>query len=157
MKHILLILLLPILLSCGNEAAVATLPDPVPDQEMQASEKGLSLSLTDDTFSGSPTVIETIIQNDSSYDYNFGEFYHIEVNKNNLWYIITYSDAIFLKNPRFKDTGRTLQAGNETHQTFSVEALGVTLLPGEYRLVKTFLSQGESFHEISIAAPFLVN
>ena len=157
MKHILLILLLPILLSCGNEATVATLPDPVPDQEMQASEKDLSLMLTDDTFNGSPTTIETIVRNDSPYDYNFGEFYHIEVTKNNLWYIITYSDAVFFKNPRFKDFGNTLQAGDEAHQTFSVEALGVTLLPGEYRLVKTFLSQGESFHEISIAAPFLVN
>ena len=50
----------------------------------------------------------------------------------------------------------TLQAGDTAHQDFSVEALGVTLLPGEYRLVKTFLSQGESFHEISIAAPFWV-
>ena len=156
MKHILLLLLLPILFSCGNEAAVATLPDPVPDQEMQASEKGLSLMLTDDTFSGSPTVIETLVRNDSPHDYNFGEFYHIEINKDSLWYIITYSDVVFLKNPRFKDTGSTLQTGNETHQTFSVEALGVTLLSGEYRLVKSFLSQGESFHEISVAALFWV-
>lgn len=156
MKKNLLIFMLPFLISCGNEAAVATLPDPVPDQEMQASEKGLSMLLTDDTFTESQFIIEILVRNDSLEDYNFGDFYHIEVSKDNLWYIITYSDAVFYKNPHFKDFGRTLHAGEEAHQTFSVESLGVTLLPGEYRLVKTFLSQGESFHEISVAAPFSV-
>jgi len=156
MNKILIILLLPFLISCGNEAAVATLLDPVPDQEMQASDRGLSISLTEDTFTESPTIIETVVRNESLQNYNFGEFYHIEVSKDGLWYIITYSDAVFLKNPRFKDFGSTLQAGDNAHQSFSVEALGVTLLPGEYRLVKTFLSQGESFHEISVAAPFWV-
>ena len=156
MKQILLILMLPFLFSCRNETTVSTLPDPVPDQEMPTSEKGLSLVLTEDTFTGSPTIIKTIVRNDSLHDYNFGEFYHIEVSKENLWHIITYSDAVFFKNPRFKDIGSTLQAGDKAHQTFSVEALGVTLFPGEYRLVKTFLSQGESFHEISVAVPFWV-
>jgi len=156
MKKILLILLIPFLISCGNEAAVATLSDPVPDQEMQTSEKGLSISLKKDTFYESPTIIETVVRNESLQNYNFGEFYHIEVSKDGLWYIITYSDAVFLKNPRFKDSGSTLRAGDDAHQSFSVEALGVSLLPGEYRLVKTFLSEGESFHEISVAAPFSV-
>ena len=132
------ILLLPTLFSYGNEAAVATLPDPVPDQEMPTSENGLSLMLTDDTFTGSPTIIETVVQNDSSHDYNFGEFYHIEVNTGNLWYIITYSDAVFYKYPQFTDIGSILQAGDKAHQTFPVEALGVTLFPEEYRLVKNF-------------------
>ena len=155
MKRVLFILLLS-LFACDNEAKFSTLPDPVPDQEMPASENGLSLQLIENRFSGSPAEIETIIQNDSSQDYNFGGFYHIEVSIEGLWYIITYSDTVFFQNPRFKDFGNTLQAKSETHQTFSVEALSVTLLPGKYRLVKTFLSQGESFHEISVAVPFWI-
>lgn len=124
---------------------------------MQASVNGLSFKLIEDIFNGSPAVIETVVRNDSPYDYNLGDFYHIEVRKDDdLWYIITYSDAVFYKNPRFKDFGRALRAGDEAHQLFSVESLGVTLLPGEYRLVKTFLSQGERFHEISVAVPFQV-
>ena len=156
MKVIQLISIMLILSTCGNETIVSTLPDPVPDQEIHSSEEGLSLTLIEDTFTGSPKIINTQVQNDSPDNFSFGVFYHIEVKKDEQWFIITYSDAIFIKNPRFKDYGSTLQAGEEAYQTFSVEELGVTLFPGNYRLVKTFLSQGESFYEITVAVPFIV-
>jgi hypothetical protein len=157
MKFIQLISILLILSTCGNEAVVNTLPDPVPDQVIHSSEEGLSLTLLEDTFNGSPTTITTIVQNESQDNYSFGGFYHIEVEKDGQWYIITYSDAVFFKNPRFKDFGNTLIAGNKAYQNFSVEELGVELFPGNYRLVKTFLSQGENFYEITVAVPFFVN
>ena len=87
---------------------------------------------------------------------NLGEFYHIEVNKDGQWFNITYSDAVFLKNPSFKDYGNVLSAGSKARQTFSVDVLGVTLIPGEYRLVKTFLSLGKPLYELSVAVPFTV-
>lgn len=152
---IAIVLILP-LSACGKEPAVSTLPDPVPDQEMFSSEEGLSLVLDEDSFVGSPSIIKTLVRNNSSSDYQLGEFYHIEVNKDGKWYIITYSDAVFLKNPSFKDFGNVLSAGNKARQTFSVDALGVTLIPGEYRLVKTFISTGEPMHELSVAVPFTV-
>ena len=150
------IALLFFLSACGNEPAVSTLPDPVPDQEMFSSEKGLSLVLDEQSFIGSTPIIKTLVRNDSSSDYQLGDFYHIEVNKDDQWYIITYSDAVFLKNPSFKDFGNILSAGSEARQNFSVDALGVTLIPGEYRLVKTFISTGEPMHELSVAVPFSV-
>jgi hypothetical protein len=156
MKFIQLISISLFLSTCGNEAVVSTLPDPVPDQVIHSSEEGLSLTLLEDTFTGSPSIIYTHVQNDSKNNYSFGGFYHIEVEKDDQWYIITYSDAVFFNNPRFKDFGSTLLAGDEAFQIFSVEELGVTLFPGNYRLVKTFLSQGESFYEITVAVPFFV-
>jgi hypothetical protein len=45
MKFIQLISILLIISTCGNEAVVHTLPDPVPDQEIHSSEEGLSLTL----------------------------------------------------------------------------------------------------------------
>ncbi|WP_172370341.1 immunoglobulin-like domain-containing protein [Sporosarcina jiandibaonis] len=155
MKRILISIML-ILSTCGNETVVNTLPDPVPDQEIHSSEEGLSLTLLEDTFTGSPSIISTYIQNESQDNYSYGGFYHIEVEKDGQWFIITYSDAVFIQNPRFKDFGSTLLAGDEAFQSFSVEELGVTLFPGDYRLVKTFLSQGESFYEITVAVPFFV-
>ncbi len=74
--------------------------------------------------------------------------------KDNQWYIITYSDAVFLKNLAFKDFGSVLIAGGEVHQEFSVDALGVILIPGNYRLVKKFLTKEEPIHEQSAAVPF---
>ena len=49
---------------------------PVPDQEMFSSEEGLSLVLDEDSFIGSPPVIKTLVRNNSSSDYQLGEFYH---------------------------------------------------------------------------------
>ena len=70
--------------------------------------------------------------------------------------MITYSDTVFFTNPRFKDSGHLLPSGSEAHQLFSVETLDVELLPGEYRLLKTFSSRDEPYHEISVAVPFTI-
>ena len=148
--------LILVLTACGNESTISTLSYPVPDQEMHGSEEGLSLTLEEDIYLGSPFVIKTVVQNATSSDYQLGEFFHIEVNKDGQYFIITYSDAVFLKNPSFKDYGNVLSANSKAHQTFSVDALGVTLIPGEYRLVKTFLSLGKPLYELSVAVPFTV-
>src|SRR4051812_45565145 len=101
MKLIQLISIMLILSTCGNETIVSTLPDPVPNQEIHSFEEGLSLTLLEDTFTGTPEIINTHVQNDSPDNYSFGGFYHIEVEKDGQWFIITYSDAVFIKNPRF--------------------------------------------------------
>jgi len=156
MKRLLILSLILFLGACGHASALTMLPDPVPDQEMRPSEEGLSLVLAKDYFIESPTLIHTVVRNDSEEAYQLGEFYHIEILHDGKWYILTYSDAVFLKNPQFRDFGNVLAAGSEARQSFSVEDLGITLVPGSYRLVKTFLSQGEPFHEVSVAAPFQV-
>lgn len=156
MKKISMFLFVLVLAACSNEASVTTLTDPSPDQELHSSEAGLSLSLIEDIYDKSPSLIETTIKNESQQNYGFGEYYHIEVNKNGKWYIVTHSDAVFLKNQQFNDSGQLLAAGSEVQLTFFLNQLGVTLVPGEYRLVKTFLSQNEPFFEIAVASPFTV-
>lgn len=156
MKKFVVVLFAMLLMACSKEPAVTTLPDPVPDQILPSDKEGLTLELKQMLFTSSPDVIPTVVRNDSGNDYRIGEFYHIEILKDDKWYIITYSDAIFLRNPNFKDFGGLLVDGMEAKQQFSVEALGVELPPGDYRLVKTFLSIGERYHEVSVAAPFTV-
>ena len=156
MKKLLILTFILLLAGCGKDPMVPTLPDPSPDQEMNAFESGLSLTLIENTFTKIPIQIETHIQNDSSNHYQYGQFYHIEIKIEGLWYLITYSDAVFFNNKEFIDTGNILMPGEEAQQVFSVEMLGVTLIPGEYRLAKTFLSLGDPFHEITVAVPFWV-
>jgi hypothetical protein len=67
-----------------------------------------------------------------------------------------HTDAVFLKNPQLIDLGKQLSAGDTIKQNFSIELLGITLTPGDYRLVKTFLSMDEPFSEISLATKFTV-
>lgn len=144
------------LVACGKAKIVSIIPDPTPDQVRPSSESGLSLIIEEDTFTGSPTHINTKLKNDSELTYGYGDFYHIEHLVNDHWHMITYSDLVFTSNPKFRDSGRLLKPGEEAHQSFSVEMLKVELFPGEYRLVKTFLVKSEPFHEVSVAAQFTV-
>lgn len=156
MKKNITLLFVLLLAACSDEVTVPTLTDPSPEQALQSSKSGLSLSLAKETYDQSFLSIETTIKNESQQTYGFGAYYYIEVNKNGEWYIVTHSDAVFLKNKQFTDSGQLLLAGSEVKLTFSLEPLGITLVPGEYRLVKTFLTQTEPFFEITIAAPFKV-
>lgn len=142
--------------ACGKEKTVPIIPEPAPDQVRPSSDSGLSLTIEEDTFIGSPTYINATIKNDSEFTYGYGDFYHIEHLFNEYWHMITYSDFVFTSNPKFRDSGSLLKPGEEAQQSFSVEMLGVTLFPGEYRLVKTFLVKDQSFHEVSVAATFTV-
>ena len=156
MNKILLFMLILLLSACGAEETVRTLEYPSPDQELFPDGARLSLSLAKDVFSGSPSLIEITIKNDSQQDYEYGDYYYIEVNKNGKWYTMTHSDAVFLNNPQLNDFGHMLAAGSQVEQVFSIEMLDVTLILGKYRLVKTLLSQDEPFHEVSLAFPFTV-
>lgn len=144
------------LMGCTEEPAMMTLADPSPDQELVSNEGGLSLFLEERSYTGSPSVIQTTIKNDSMQDFGYGEYFHIELKQKNGWHILTHSDAVFIKNPHLNDFGHLLKAGDKTDMEFSIEELGIELAPGEYRIVKTFLSQEEPSFEISIASPFRI-
>lgn len=156
MKYLILFLSVLLLADCSQNTLPKTLEDPSPIQQIPASSAGLTLELENDSFSGSPSVIETNLKNDSLNPYEYGDYYYIEVKKEDGWFILTHSDAVFIKNPQLTDFGHVLISGSQIQQTFSIELLGVTLPPGEYRLVKTFLSQEQPFHEISLSSPFTV-
>lgn len=150
------VLLLLLLAGCSGNASIATLADPTPDQVIPSSSEGITLRLPEQQFNGSPSYIETEISNDNDEAYEAGSFYHIEVLKDGEWYIITYSDAVFFRNPHFRDGGVVIEGRSKMPQMFSVNELGIELPPGEYRLVKTVLQQSP-YREITIAAPFTVH
>ena len=133
------------------------LKEPSPDQELASSKAGVSLFLEKDNYEESPSVIATTIKNDSSQDFGFGEYFHIELKQKSGWHILTHSDAVFINNPNLNDFGHVLAAGEKIDMIFSIEELGIELASGEYRIVKTFLSQEDPFFEISVAFSFNVN
>ncbi|WP_088008514.1 immunoglobulin-like domain-containing protein [Indiicoccus explosivorum] len=145
-----------VLLAACSQPGPPTLPDPVPEQRMDAAEAGLSAALSEDAFTGSPPVITVRLTNGSGKPYEYGGYFSIEVLKDGAWHALDHSDAIFFTDPGFRDTGEVLAPGAETSQPLSVESLGVTLTPGDYRLVKTFMPMEEPFHEVSVAVPFSV-
>ncbi|MBT2569553.1 immunoglobulin-like domain-containing protein [Planococcus sp. ISL-110] len=155
-KLVLFLLISLFLVACSKDSSVATIANPSPDQELSFSKAGLSLLLEEHRYVGSPSVIAMTIKNDSMQDFGFGEYFHIELKRKSGWHILIHSDAVFINNPHLNDFGRVLAAGDETDMRFSIEELGIELAPGEYRIVKTFLSQEDPFFEISVASPFSV-
>ncbi|MDV6377296.1 hypothetical protein ORD22_03350 [Sporosarcina sp. GW1-11] len=154
-KWLFLVSTLFLLASCGNEQSITTLVDPVPNQVIPSESEGISLKLLQHEFAEPPTHIETKVINANADAFEIGPFYHIEVLKDDLWYILTYSDAVFLRDPQFRDGGMVLEGHQEIQQTFSVEKLGISLPVGTYRLVKTVL-QHDPYHEVTVAVPFTV-
>lgn len=144
------------LLAACNDPYVQTLSDPTPDQEMKASQHGLTLSLsTVEYIEGSP-LFRTTIQNNTPTTYEYGGYFHIEVLKDDQWYLVTHSDAVFYDNPDFTNLGYLLQPGEETQRTYSMKTLGVTLLPGHYRFVKIVLKPIAPVQVVRLAVPFTV-
>lgn len=156
MKYLLLVISVLLLTACSQNTLPKTLEDPSPDQQIPDSYAGMTMSLVNDSYSGSPSDIEVHLENGSLQSYEYGDYYYIEVKKADGWFILTHSDAVFIENPQLTDFGHVLIPGSQIEQTFSIEVLGVTLPPGEYRLVKTFLSEEQPFHEISLSSPFTV-
>lgn len=157
MKKILcLVFLLAMLTACGREPLMKTLADPSPDQLLHSSEAGLSMHLEKARYQKSSIVIGMELENDSGQDFGYGDYVYIELKQQDGWHLLTHSDAVFINNPDFNDFGYILQAGTKTEMEFSIEGLGIELAPGEYRIVKTFLSQDVPYFEISLASPFRV-
>ncbi|PKH08625.1 immunoglobulin-like domain-containing protein [Planomicrobium sp. MB-3u-38] len=157
MKYLLFVISVLLLAACSQNALPKTLKDPSPIQQIPASSAGLTLELEDDSFSRSPSAIEASMKNDSLKHYDYGDYFYIEVKKEDGWYILTHSDAVFIENPHLTDFGHVLLSGSRIKQSFSFDLLKVTLPAGEYRLIKTFLSKEQPFHEISLSAPFTVS
>lgn len=154
MKRLLMLTLLLLLAACSPVNQLKTLDHPSPMQDLHASSSGLSLELVENEFTETPAVVETMITNDSESDYEYGQYYYIEVNKDGDWYTLVHSDSVFLDNPELTDFGLLLEAGADIRQNFALEGLKVELPPGHYRLVKTFLSREQPFYEVSLAVPF---
>lgn len=155
-RRLLILSFFLVISACSNVPTITTLPDPVSDHQRSSSAEGVTLILPETIFQTSPTTIKAIVQNDGESAYDIGDFYHIEVKRDGEWYIVTYSDKVFFENRRFKDYGRTLHPTSTLQQTFSVEALGIELPSGEYRLVKSFSPKEGIYYKISIAIPFTV-
>lgn len=156
MRYLFVLFSIILMSACNQEAGPKTLEHPSPVQEISESDAGLSMEITDAAYSGSPAEIEAKLKNESTRSFEYGDYYYIEVEKDDGWFILTHSDAVFIRNPNLVDQGYILAPNTAAHQRFSVDVLGVELPAGEYRLVKTFISQQEPYEEIALASPFTV-
>ncbi|PID06915.1 MULTISPECIES: immunoglobulin-like domain-containing protein [unclassified Sporosarcina] len=155
-KWLILLSALTLLTACSKENEIQTLTAPSPEQKLVTNEQGLTFSILEDQYEEGMPLFHTKVKNDSKSIYEYGEYYQIEVLKNDEWYTLTHSNSVFYENPHFTNLGNLIAPGKEIQQSFSVETLGVTLVPGQYRLVKIFLTPIAPYYTITLAVPFTV-
>ncbi|MFC0229886.1 immunoglobulin-like domain-containing protein [Bhargavaea ullalensis] len=146
--------LLLLLAGCGAEASVAVLPDPVPDQLMAGAKDGVAVTVLKSGTGGERTVITYSIENRRAEPIGYGGYAALEKLEPDGWHGVIYSDAVFYRNPGFRDFGQVLAPGGKKTQQLDTAELGVNLVPGRYRVVKTAVADGSSGMEISVASEF---
>ncbi|PID25642.1 immunoglobulin-like domain-containing protein [Sporosarcina sp. P7] len=155
-KWLTLLSVLILLTGCAKGNEIQTLTAPSPEQTLMANEQGLTFLMVEHQYEEGTPLFRTILKNDSQTIYEYGEYYQIEVRKNDKWYTLTHSDSVFYEDSKFTNLGKLLAPGEGTQHSFSVETIGVTLVPGQYRLVKIFLKPVAPYFTVTLAVPFIV-
>ncbi|SEJ53012.1 hypothetical protein SAMN04488127_2113 [Bhargavaea ginsengi] len=155
MARITRVLILLLLISgCSRETGPALLPDPVPDQEMASSRCGALLEILDVRTDDGHYKIFYELANQSTEHFGYGGYAALEKKTSKGWHGLIYSDAVFYRDPEFRDFGKILNMGGSDRMALDTEDIGTALTPGTYRLVKTVNSKDGQ--EISVAAEFEV-
>ncbi|WP_424237453.1 immunoglobulin-like domain-containing protein [Bhargavaea ginsengi] len=155
MARITRVLILLLLISgCSRETGPALLPDPVPDQEMAPSKSGALLEILDVRTDDGQYKISYELTNQSEDLLGYGGYAALEKKTAKGWHGLIYSDAVFYRDPEFRDFGKMLNPGGSDRMVLDTVDIGTALNPGTYRLVKTVNSKDGQ--EISVAAEFEV-
>lgn len=89
----------------------------------------VNLSIKKDTLSNNKVTL--ILSNNSSYHIFYGEGFHLEVEKDNKWYILKPLNSLFFTYQLFG-----LNSKKSTELEIDWEYYYGTLTPGKYRIVK---------------------
>lgn len=155
MARITRVLILLLLISgCSRETGPVLLPDPVPDQEMASSRSGVFLEILDVLTANEHYRISYELTNQSGEALGYGWYATLEKKTDSGWHSVIYSDAVFYRDPGFKDFGKMLQPGETERMKLDTRNLGIALSPGIYRLVKTVT--GSDGLEVSVGSEFQV-
>ena len=151
-RKTLVMLLVLLIAGCGREAGPRLLSHPVPDQQVASSLAGVSLEVLDVRPAEGRHEIVYELLNLSDEALGYGSYAALEKKSEGGWHGVIYSDAVFYRDPGFRDSGKMLQPGGVERMTLDTGDLGIPLSPGAYRLVKTVL--GTDGMELSMAAEF---
>lgn len=124
-----------------------------PIQQLDSEENGLSISLREVTDSE----LTVVIQNGRNIDFTYGRPFRIEQRIDNAWYVLPFKEDGSV----FEDIKLLAGPRKQTIETVSLSQLADPLVPGDYRIVKSFSAfsineqgagvDGEAFW---LAAPF---
>ncbi|WP_018393098.1 immunoglobulin-like domain-containing protein [Bacillus sp. 37MA] len=88
----------------------------------------------------------------SDIAYRTGEYFSIEKFVDGTWFVVPFKDDMF------NDVGIVYPSKTSSSATYSLGRLENNLTPGEYRVVKTFSSEGNNQSQIdyTLAVPFKI-
>lgn len=90
--------------------------------------------------------INLVLENKTEYKYFYGLYFTLEIQSNNIWYIIP-----FAKNSNFIERGMILNSNSQDSMPIKLSEYFDYLPEGKYRIVKSLYLDAE---EIIVVAPF---
>lgn len=129
---------LSLLTSCVSLPESELLDEPSPRQYIPQSDYNIKISVADQTIERPVKNIKVILENQSVNTFEYGNFFYLEKNINDSWYMLAYEDAVFDNFTTFTNFNNYLSAGQTAQQTVEPDYYHLTLDEGEYRFVKSF-------------------
>ncbi|MDF2671765.1 MAG: hypothetical protein K0R09_30 [Clostridiales bacterium] len=141
---IMLILAFSILTACksAKEIDINKLEKSNFDTTQQSKE--VTLSVKEETINTKAESITLIYNNLSDKEYTYGQEPHLEVEADGVWYTVKT-----LENVAWDDIGYILSPKDNREDRFSIKNNYGELGEGNYRIVKTLYSNGESIYSIA--------
>lgn len=132
------------LAACITRPSPDLLEDPSPRQEISAESEAITLSLEQITHTLPVEKLNLNIHNTGSTFYTYGEFFYMEKETEDRWYMLAIDDGVFDDFSSFDNYGNRLSPGEATEETINPNDYALTLDAGKYRLVKAFSNEATS-------------
>lgn len=129
---------LPLLTSCVSLPEPELLDEPSPRQDIPQSDYDIKISVSDQTIERPVKNITVILENKSMHTFEYGNFFYLEKNIDDIWYMLAYEDAVFDNFTTFTNFNSYIGANQTAKQTVEPDYYNLTLNEGEYRFVKSF-------------------
>lgn len=144
LKKILLGLILcclVVLTACNKESNIYEASNIV------VTDHDVSLLIKDGSLSN--TQVTLVLENKSEQNLGYGEYYEIEIKKNDAWYSINVELT-------FLDILYTMESNQSQELEINWEDSYGALSAGEYRILKKVMFMDDNFEEFYVAAEFTI-
>lgn len=136
---LLIFLILAISTGCADTTGNNAVPGEKSDFDDQAQIQDVSMYVGEESITKEAVALTLVLENKSDEQYVYGEDHHLEINVNNIWYIVPLKEG-----SAWKAIGYILLPNSVTEIMFKIGAFYEDLVPGDFRIIKRLSGEDES-------------
>ena len=132
-----------VLAACSPQINVDSL---VKSEYGNLADTGITMSIKEETVTTKTESLTIEYTNNTDIEYVFGKEPHLEIASDGTWYVVPVKETA-----AWEAIGIILPPNGTSEEDFSFKFFYEGLMPGHYRIIKTFSAQGSS---VAAAAEF---